>query len=161
MAFDAFLKLGDIKGESVADGHGGEIDVLSFSWGVSQMGTTHRGTGGGAGKANVSDISITKWVDSASPTLFLNCCTGKHFPQATLTVRKAGDKPLDYLVIKLTDIIITSVQIGGSSGSEEVTESLSLNFAAFEYVFQPQDNKGAKKGGAITTKFNIAENKAA
>lgn len=159
MAFDAFLKLGDIKGESVADGHAGEIDVLSWSWGVSQTGTTHRGTGGGAGKANVTDISISKFLDAASPTLFLNCCTGKHFKEATLTVRKAGDKPLDYLVIKLSDIIITGVQIGGSAGSEEMTESLSLNFALFEYVVQPQDKTGAKKGGAITTKFNIAENK--
>lgn len=161
MAFDAFLKLGDIKGESVADGHAGEVDVLSFSWGVTQTGTTHRGTGGGAGKCSVQDMAFTKYVDSSSPTIFLNCCVGKHFPEATLTVRKAGEKPLDYLVIKLTDLIITSVQIGGSTGGDEVTESFTVNFGGFEYMVQPQGKKGEKKGGAITTKFNIAENKAA
>lgn len=159
MAFDAFLKLGDIKGESVADGFAEHIDILSFSWSTSQVGTTHRGTGGGASKANVSDISITKYVDSASPTLFVDCCTGKHFKEATLTLRKAGGKALPYLVIKMNDLIISSVSISGSSGSDDVIETLSLNFATYEYSYQPQDKTGAKKGGAITTKFNIAENK--
>lgn len=158
MAVDAFLKF-DIKGESVADGHKDEIEVLAWSWGVSQTGTTHRGSGGGAGKANVQDISITKYVDAASPTLMLACCNGKHFPTATLTVRKAGEKPLDYLIYTLTDLIITSVQTGGSSGSDQVTESISLNFAKFKVSYQPQDNKGGKKGGAIEVEYNIAENK--
>ena len=158
MAVDAFLKM-EIKGESVADGHKDEIEVLSWSWGVSQTGTTHRGSGGGAGKANVSDLTITKYVDAASPTVMLACCNGKHFDEVVLTVRKAGEKPLDYLVYTLNEVIITSVQTGGSSGSDQVTESMSLNFAKFKASYQPQDNKGAKKGGSIDVVYSIAENK--
>lgn len=158
MAVDAFLKM-ELKGESVADGHKGEIEVLSWSWGMSQTGTTHRGTGGGAGKVNVQDISITKYVDSASPGLTLACCNGKHFDEIVLTVRKAGEKPLDYLIYTFNDVIISSVSTGGSSGSDLVTENVSFNFASFKKSYQPQDNKGGKAGGAIEVQYSIAENK--
>ena len=68
MAVDMFLKLGDVKGESAAGGHTEEIDVLAWSWGMTQSGTTHMGSGGGAGKVDVHDLSITKYVDKATPT---------------------------------------------------------------------------------------------
>ena len=158
MAVDAFLKLGDLKGESPDKDHKEEIDVLSWSWGMTQRGTTHRGTGGGAGKVNVQDLTIVHTIDTASPALVLACCNGKHFPEATLTLRKAGEHPLEYLVITLNDCIITAVQTGGADGEEVTTESFTLNFAKFKYAYQPQDNKGAKKGGAIEVEYNIAEN---
>jgi type VI secretion system secreted protein Hcp len=158
MAVDAFLKLGDIKGESVVAGHEDEIQVLSWSWGMSQTGTTHKGTGGGAGKVDVQDMMIVHSLDSASPAITLACCNGKHFESAVLSVRKAGEKPLDYLIITMTDVIITSVSPGGASGAEVVDESFSLNFAKFKYAYQPQDNKGGKKGGAIEIEYDIAKN---
>jgi type VI secretion system secreted protein Hcp len=158
MAFDTFLKLGDLKGESQVKGFEDQIQVLSWGWGASQSGTTHIGSGGGAGKVNVQDLTFVHYVDSATPSLILACCKGTHFPEATLTMRKAGGDPLPYLTIKLTDIIITSVSEGGSSAEDLLTETVSLNFAAFEVSYQPQDNKGAKKGGAITIKYNIAQN---
>src|ERR1700675_3359727 len=99
MAVDMFLKLGDLKGESIDDTHKDETQVLAWSWGISQSGTTHMGTGGGAGKVSVQDMSITKYIDKASPVLQLSVCNGKHFDQALLTVRKAGEKPLEYLKI--------------------------------------------------------------
>ena len=158
MSVDAFLKLGDLKGESVDKDHKDEIQLLSWRWGMSQMGTTHRGTGGGAGKVDVQDINVVKFVDTSSPNLALACCNGKHFDEAVLTVRKAGEKPLDYLVITMNDLIITSVSPGGSSGDENVIENVSINFAKFKYSYQPQDNKGAKAGGAVEIEYNIAEN---
>jgi type VI secretion system secreted protein Hcp len=158
MSTDAFLKLGDLKGESVVKGFEDQIQVLSWNWGMSQAGTTHRGTGGGAGKVDVQDMSISKTADTASPNLAMACCTGKHFPEATLTVRKAGETPLDFLVITMTDVIITSVSEGGAYGAEEVDEQVSLNFAKFKYSYQPQDNKGAKAGGAVEIEYDIAKN---
>jgi type VI secretion system secreted protein Hcp len=158
MAVDAFLKIGDLKGESVAKGFEGQIELLSWSWGMSQSGTTHRGTGGGAGKVNVQDLSIAKYVDTSSPNLVLACCNGKHFPEAVLTLRKAGEKPLDYLIIKMTDVIITSVSSSGSGGDELIVESASLNFAKFTYAYQAQDKSGAKSGGAIEVQYDIAAN---
>jgi type VI secretion system secreted protein Hcp len=158
MSVDSFLKLGDLKGESPVKGFEDQIQLLSWGWGMSQSGTTHHGTGGGAGKVSVSDLNLTHKVDAASPGLVLACCNGKHFEEATLTMRKAGEKPLDYLIVKLKDIIVTNVSQSGSAGSDEVMESFSLNFASFEIAYQPQDNKGAKKGGAIEVKYNIATN---
>lgn len=158
MAIDAFIKLGDIKGESSVKGHADEIDVLAWSWGLSQSGTTHMGKGGGAGKVNVQDLSFTHYVDAASANLIRSCCVGKHFPEAKIILRKAGENPLDYLTITLKEVIITSVSTGGSKGEERLTENVTLNFAEFTYSYQPQDGKGAKKGGAIEVNYKIAEN---
>jgi type VI secretion system secreted protein Hcp len=158
MAIDTFLKLGALKGESQVKGFEDQIQVLAWSWGMSQSGTTHHGTGGGAGKVNVQDLSFTHFLDASSPSLMLACCKGTHYPEATLTMRKAGGDPLPYLIIKLKDIIITSVSGGGSGGEDQQTENVTMNFAAFEVSYQPQDNKGAKKGGAIEIKYDIAKN---
>ena len=103
-------------------------------------------------------MSATKFVDTASPNLVLACCNGKHYEEATLTVRKAGEKPLDYLIITMNDLIITSVSPGGSAGDENVIETVSLNFAKFKFSYQPQDNKGAKAGGSVDVEYDIAKN---
>src|SRR5688572_16695132 len=98
MAVDMFMKIEkDIKGESMDETHKGEIDVLSWSWGMSNAGSMQTGTGGGAGKANVNDLTFTKYVDSATTVLLSKCGGGVHFDKATLVVRKAGGKPLEYL----------------------------------------------------------------
>jgi len=158
MAVDSFLKLGSLKGESVVKGQEDEIQISSWSWGMSQSGTTHTGTGGGAGKCNVSDISFNKRMDSSSPNLILAVCKGKHYADATLTCRKAGDNPLDYLIIEMKDLIITSYQTGGSAGMDQVDDSFSVNFASFTVKYQPQDNTGGKKGGTIDAVYDIATN---
>jgi type VI secretion system secreted protein Hcp len=158
MAIDSFLKLGSLKGESVVKGFEDQIQVLSWSWGLSQTGTTHMASGGGAGKVNVADINVTHHVDAASPALIQACCKGTHFDSATLTMNKAGGTALAYVTITLTDIIITSVSTGGSAGEDLLTETFSLNFGKFKYSYQPQDNKGAKKGGAIDVTYDIAKN---
>ena len=159
MAVDAFLKLGDLKGESQVEGFEEQIQVLSWSWGMSQSGTTHTGTGGGAGKVNVQDMAVTHYVDTASPNIIMACCSGKHFEEAVLTLRKAGEDPLEYLSITMKDVIVTSVSAGGSDGEERNAENFTLNFGKFKYSYQPQDNKGAKAGGAIDYEADIAKGK--
>ncbi len=158
MAVDMFLKLGDVKGESKDKSHGGEIDVLAWSWGMSQSGSFHSGGGGGAGKVNIQDISVTKWVDKASPNLMAFCSSGKQFPAATLTVRKAGDNPLEYLIINLDNVIITSVSTGASTGDERLTENVSLNFQKVKYEYQPQKDDGSKDGGPVKYGWDVAAN---
>jgi type VI secretion system secreted protein Hcp len=158
MAIDSFLKLGALKGECPVKGYEDQIQVLAWSWGMSQTGTTHHGSGGGAGKVNVQDLSFTHYVDSATPALILACCKGTHYEDATLTMRKAGGDPLPYMVIKFKDLLVSSVSGGGSGGEDQQTENVTLNFASFEVSYQPQDNKGAKKGGAIEIKYDIAKN---
>ena len=157
MAVDMFIKMDDLKGESVDKTHKAEIQVLAWSWGMSQSGTTHVGGGGGAGKVNVQDISFTKYIDSSSPVLMQSCCSGKHFKQATLVVRKAGDKPLEYLKIKLSEILITSISTGGSGGEDRLTENVTLNFAAFNLDYIPQKADGTGDA-AVSASYNMAEN---
>jgi type VI secretion system secreted protein Hcp len=157
MAMDQFLKIDGVKGEAKDHKHKDEIDVLAWSWGMSNSGTSHVGGGGGAGKVNVQDISVTKYIDKASTVLFASCAGGKHHKDATLLVRKAGDKPLEYLKIKMTDVLITSVSTGGSGGEDRLTENVTLNFAKVnvEYVAQKPDGTGESP---LTMGWDIAQN---
>ena len=155
---DAFLKIKDIKGESVDDKHKDEIDVLAWSWGASQSGTTHMGPGGGAGKVAVQDMSISKYVDKASPVLFKSCCNGKHFGEAILTVRKAGEKPVEYYKVTMTDLLITSVSGGDSAGSDRMVENITLNFAKVKIEYVPQKADGSADA-TVEAGWDIAANK--
>ena len=157
MAMDMFLDLKGVKGESRDSKFAQKMDILAWSWGMSNSGTAHVGGGAGAGKVNVQDISITKYIDSASPSLMLYCCNGKHLDEGTLTIRKAGETPVEYLIIKLTEVMVTSVSTGGSGGEDRLTENVTLNFAKVEVTYTPQDEKG-KKGDPIPMGWNIAEN---
>lgn len=161
MAVDMFFKIGDIKGESGDSKHKDEIDVLAWSWGVSNSGTTHTGSGGGAGKVNVQDLSFTKYIDASSNALLKACCEGKHYADATLTVRKAGGTPVEYVVLKIEEVLVTSVSTGGSGGEDRLTENVTLNFAKFMYKYQPQDKAGAKLGGTKDYGYDIRANKPA
>jgi type VI secretion system secreted protein Hcp len=160
MAVDMFLKIATVDGESRDSKHSKEIDVLAWSWGMSNSGSAHVGGGAGAGKVNVQDLSVTKYVDSASPKLMKACSDGSHFDEATLTVRKAGGTPVEYIKIKMSEVFVTSLSTGGSGGEDRLTENLSLNFAKVNVDYTPQDAKGAA-GTAIPYGWNIAENTAA
>lgn len=162
MAVDMFLKITDVKGESTDDKHKGEINVLAWSWGLSNSGTAHSGAGagGGSGKVNMQDLSITKYIDKSSTDLMLAACNGKHFKEAMLYVRKAGEKPLEYLKIKLTEVLITSVSTGGSGGEDRLTENISLNFAKVNVDYTPQKADGSGDA-AVSMGWDMAANKKA
>ena len=157
MAVDMFLKIDGVKGEAQDGKHKDEIDVLAWSWGMSQSGTTHMGSGSGSGKASFQDISVTKYVDHSSPTLMLATANGKHFAKALLTIRKAGEKPLEYIKIDMKDVIVTSVSTGGSGGEDRLTENVTLNFGAFKvnYTVQNVDGSG---GAEVPFGWDIAKN---
>lgn len=148
MAVDMFLKLDGIAGESKDKAHGGEIHIESFSWGMSQTGAHGAGGGGGAGKVSVHDISITKLTDKSSCSLMAALASGKHIKDGLITVRKAGEKPLEYLKIKLTDILISSYQTAGHGGSDLLTENFTINFAKVQVDYQEQkpDGSGSPAG---------------
>lgn len=159
MAVDMFLNIDTIKGETVDKIHmkTTDMDVLSWSWGVSNSGTAHIGGGAGAGKANFQDISVTKYVDSASHALLGACATGEHFPKAKLTVRKAGKTQLEYIIIDLEEVLITSVSTGGSGGEDRLTENISLNFAKIKFSYTPQKADGTL-GDVLPFTYDIAAN---
>ncbi|MDE1950115.1 MAG: type VI secretion system tube protein Hcp [Burkholderiales bacterium] len=159
MAMDMFIKIGDIEGESVDKKHPKEIDVLAWSWGISNSGTTHQGGGGGSGKANVQDLSFTKYVDASSHALLLAASNGQHYDKANLVVRKASGKgePLEYIKIEMHEVMVTSVSTGGSGGEDRLTENVTLNFAKVKYEYTPQTEKGAKEATKEMT-YDIAAN---
>ena len=157
MAMDMFIKIDTLKGESVDAKHTGEIDVLAWSWGMSNSGSTHQGSGSGAGKVNVQDISFTKYIDKSSPDLMLAACNGKHYAKAVLVVRKSGEKPLEYLTLTMKDVLVTSLSTGGSGGEDRLTENVTLNFGQFNIDYVEQTKTGGA-GEKPSAGWNIATN---
>lgn len=154
---DYFLKIDGIEGESQDDTHKNEIQILSFSFGASNMGSGAVGMGSGSSKVNVQDVNLSKLVDKSSPNLFGACCNGKHFPTATLTIRKAGETPMEYLVYKLSEVFVSSINQSGHGGGI-VQESLSLNFSKIEMNYWPQKADGSK-GAVVPKTFDVKANK--
>ncbi|MFI5405314.1 MAG: Hcp family type VI secretion system effector [Nitrososphaerales archaeon] len=154
-----FIKIGDIKGESQDSTHKDQIDVLAWSWGMSNSGTTHTGGGAGEGKASVQDFTFTKFVDLSTTDLMLGTLTGQHFDEATFVVQKAGGVKFEFLKITFKEVIITSVSTGGSGGEDRLTENVSLNFAEVEVEYTPQKADGTA-GPSKKFSYNIAENTA-
>lgn len=152
-AIDMFLKLDGIPGESVDKANAGSVDILAWSEGMSQSGTTHIGGGGGTGKVSVQDISFTKYLDSSSPLLRQYVSSGAIIPNAMLTVRTAGENPRVFFKIELKNILVSSVSAGGSGGEDRLTENLSLNFAEVRWTYIKAD------GREVTAGWNIPENK--
>ena len=143
MASDIFAKIGDIKGESPDDKHKGEIELLSWSWGVTQSGTMAHGGGGGEGKANFNDFNFTHHIDKASPALFKMCATGEHIKEATITARKSGKGQQEFLIIKMNDIIITHVAPSAAGDGIPTAESVALQCAKVDLEYKPQKQDGS------------------
>lgn len=149
MAVDMFLKIDGIDGESIAHKHKGDIELLSFSWGLAQTRATSGG-GGGAGKTQVQDFSIVKQMNSSSPLLMERCCTGEHIPSVTMTLVNKETKE-EYLKIKLTDVLISSYQTGGAGqGGAVPMDQVSFNFRNVD--IQASD----KRGGFTQVSCNFA-----
>src|SRR5205823_14732724 len=127
-------------------------------WGASQHGSGGIGGGGGSGKIQVQDLTITKYVDNASPTLFKMCCDGTHIDSVILTVRKAGgNKSLEYLTIALDTAIISSITTGGTASGDRITEQVALNFSKVAMQYKPQTDKGAA-APAVSTGWDVTAN---
>jgi type VI secretion system secreted protein Hcp len=157
VAADIFAKIGDIKGESIDDKHKDEIEILSWSWGVTNAGTMAHGGGGGEGKANFHDLSFTHKIDKASPVLMKSCVTGQHIKEATITLRKAGKGQQEFLIIKMNDVLITAVSDADGADAGPM-ESVSLAFAKVDVEYKPQKADGSLDAG-LHFKYDIKGNK--
>jgi len=174
MAFDAFLKLDGIKGESVDHKRKDEIDLVSFSWGEANAGVRLGGGGGGAGRVAFQDFHFTHRVDKATPLLFFACASGQHIASATLTCRRlsaqgAGTAPEaaaavpapgpgEFLIYQMTNVFITSFADSGVSADDDrPIESISFNFQALQIEYTPQNADGAS-GSPITRGWDVRRN---
>jgi type VI secretion system secreted protein Hcp len=155
-ALSMFIKIGTLVGESTGDAnklHAGEIDVLAWSWGMSNSGTVT----GGSGTANVQDFSFTKNLDKSSPALMLATLQGSSFPEAKLTVSRAigTNASAEFLFITLTDVLVTSVSTGGSGDQTKLTENVTLNFGKFKLEYQQFDSAGKTVGARSVIGWNV------
>jgi len=161
MAQDMFIKIEGIEGESEDDAHKGEIDLITWSWEVTQATSVHSGGGGGTGKATVHDLEFVHSVDKATPNLLKYCLTGKHIGEAVLAVRKAGGTPLEYLKITMNDVVVTSVRPAGASRDDSrINETVKLAFSKVKQEYIVQNAQGGSSG-AVTASFDIKANKEA
>jgi type VI secretion system secreted protein Hcp len=156
MSPDIFLKLDTIKGESKDSKHKGEIDIASFTFGLSNGGSWAAGGGGGAGKVSFQDISVTKLADASTPALMQACASGQHIKSGVLTVRKAGGKQEEFYKIALTNILVSSITNSGINGGVP-EESLSLNFEEIKFDYKEQGDQGTL-GGVVKFGWNLKQN---
>lgn len=154
MPTDAYLKLDGIDGESQDGVYEKHIEVLSWSWGATQPGTFHYGSGGSAGRVAMTDLSIVKYMDNSSNTIMGKCSSGKHIEKAELFLRKSGQgkNPKPFQIYTMQPVIISSYSTGGSGGEDQLTETLTLNFGKIEGEFKQQKKDGSF-GGAV--KFTV------
>lgn len=150
-ASDYLLEIDGIKGESTDDRHRGTIEIQSFSWGMSNAGTTTAGGGGGgAGKVSIQDFHFTTKLSKASPQLIMACATGQHIKSAKLFVRKQGTEQQDYYVVTLSDCMVSSFQQGGTTSGAAggvdaaPAEQISLYFNSIDVQHTADD-------GSVTT----------
>lgn len=156
---EMFLEIDGIEGESTIEGHEGEIDVLAWSWGMSQSGTMHVGGGGGGGKVSMQDLSFTKWVDKSSLPLMEALCKGNTYPNAKLTITINNNRLIAWVTITMTGIIVTSISTGGSGGEDRLTENVTVSYGKVQVDYQPQDIYGFLSGNLISYWWDILMNR--
>jgi type VI secretion system secreted protein Hcp len=157
MADDMFLKIDGIKGESLDAKHKGDIDIESYSWGLTNSEPQGGGGGGGAGKATFDGISFVAKTSLASPPLFLAAASGKHMKEAMLIVRHAGKEQLEYIKIKLTDLTVASYQQDGDVPADRPTDVFSLRFNKIDFSYSRQKPDGTLDA-PITAGWDVQKN---
>jgi len=157
MAFDAFLKLTGVDGESKRKGFEKQIEILSFSIGASNPSTVGQGGGGGAGKVSMQDFHFTMTNNKASPKLFLACATGQHMKEAKLSAVKTGAMQQEYLSWTFADVLVTSYQTSGAGGDISM-DSVSLAFSKVRVEYKAQKADGSLNA-AVTAGWDLKANK--
>jgi type VI secretion system secreted protein Hcp len=138
-----FLKIDGIPGESNVQRHEKEIDLLTWSWELTNEGSIYVGGGRSSSRPDVGPIIVTKYIDKASPILHLALLMGRHFKEALLVMRRGGEDNFDYLHIEMFDVIVTKISNGGMSNDYRFTESVSLDFSRVCYSYTPQRDDGS------------------
>ena len=152
---EMFLKLEGIEGESLDQDHGGEIEIKGWGWTTNNNVRWDINQGGQSTKVEIKDIELEKICDKASVTLYQCCVTGKHIKNGIITCRKNdGEQKVEYLIVKLTDIMVTKVQFMGEGEQQSLKEVVGLSFAEFRMDYKVQNDTG-NAAGAKSFQFNV------
>jgi type VI secretion system secreted protein Hcp len=156
MAVDYFLKLDGIQGESQDANHKDEIQLMSWSWGASQVSSV-AGTGGsGAGKASLTDFSVMAYFDKSTPKFFKSIGAGTHIKSGTMSAVKSGADGKPYLKVDFKELFVSSLQISASSEIPTVSVSFTYNEIKIDYSTQNEQGN-VTSTGPVT--YNTKENK--
>ena len=158
MAFDYFLRIDGIPGESADAKHKGEIEVQSWTWGESNPGAPAVGGGAGAGKVQMGDLSVIAPFSKASPNLLLACAMGKHLKSAVLSGRRAGGKQADFLTFSLADVLVSSYQTGAVETDVPATDAVALSFSRIVVEYKEQKADGSP-GASVKAGWDRKTNK--
>jgi type VI secretion system secreted protein Hcp len=138
MAIDYFLRIDGIPGESDDAKHKGEIEVEAWSWGEASP----LSAGGGGGRVQMHDLHFSARFSKASAALLLACASGRHLKSAVLTARRSGEKQGDFLVVSLSEVLVSSYQTGGNEDQDSPSDSVSLNFSEIQVEYRQQGPSG-------------------
>ncbi|MBN2592648.1 MAG: type VI secretion system tube protein Hcp [Sedimentisphaerales bacterium] len=162
MAFDAFLKIDVIPGESTDDKHKDWIEISSFNHGLSQMSSGSRSSGGAASsqRCDHQDFSVVKALDKSSPKLALACCTGEHIKKIQVELCRATKDKTKYMEFTMSDVIVSSVRPGGSASGEALpVESVSFNYGKIEWIYTLTDHATGAPKGDVKAHWDTKQNK--
>ena len=163
MAFDAFLKVEGVPGESKDEKHSDWIEILQFSNGHDQPASGTASSVGSltAERANFRQFVVTKAIDKASPKLAQACASGEHYPTVTLELCRAGGDKQPYMEYKLTDAIVSSFASGGANISEEAvpTETVQFSYGKIEWKYTQTQVAGGKGSGTVAAGWDLKTNK--
>ncbi len=164
MAFDAFIKIDGIPGESTDTKHKDWAEIISFTHRVEQPASATASSSGGATaeRVNHSTFDIVKLIDKASPKLFEACCTGKHIKEITLELCRAGGDKMTYYEVKLSEVIVSKVESIGAATSEAgfPTEKVSFSYGKIVEKYIVQKRADGSGGGNVVAGWDCTANKA-
>lgn len=160
MAFDAFVEIDGIPGESTDAKYSGWIEATSFHFGVTQTASaTDSSAGGGTSeRADFQDFSFEKLVDKATPLLLRDCAKGKVFSKIKVVANRAGGSKTPFLTYTFEECVLSSVSHGGGGGSDFPSESVSVNFAAYKLDYDQQDRKTGSSKGKTSGGYDLKAN---
>jgi type VI secretion system secreted protein Hcp len=158
MAFDAFVNIDGIPGESTDGKHSGWIEAISYNCGVNQSASaTASSVGGGSSeRADFDKFSFAKQLDKASPKLAMACAAGTHINNITVEICRAGDDKVKYMEYKMTNCIISSVKTGG--GGEFPSENVSIDYGKMEWFYTVQKREGGGASGNVAGGWDLQKN---
>lgn len=163
MAFDAFLKIDGIPGESTDDKHKDWMEISNFNWGASQPASATASSAGGATaeRANFHEFTVTKTIDKATPKLSVACADGTHIKEITVELCRAGGDKVKYMEYKLSNCIISSITNGGGKGGDEPDEHISINYGKIQWTYTQQKRSDGSGGGNVAAGWDLQVNKKA
>ncbi len=163
MAFDAFLKIDGIPGESSDDKHAEWIEIVSFDHNMEQPASSTASNAGGATaeRVNHGTFNITHLLDKASPKLYEAVCTGKHIKDVTLELCRAGGDKLKYMEIKLEQVLVSSIAPSGAAGGDFPSEMVSFSYGKIKWTYTQQKRADGAGGGNVSAGWDLTSNKVA